>query len=292
MNGKVLLTAVEEYFVFHPVYTFIAANENYTHPASRFIQRYDLLNLLQRIDDPYLFALALRRNQFDAVDYFQPEISNDRLGLLVSINNYPNRLSTQQLSYSQKLLGDTSLFHQLSATGIFHVVDIAPRSGRNIDSGRTLNDSLKEADDLLLLSARLNNSGKQMLDTYAGPMSFPNRTLLAWPDQHYFDTRICLIGAELFRVRDSLHLFLTFRANRKTTRDLRLFVHLFPGKSGATMQNLDCVPDPSTTRWLPGDIFTYERTFPDPGPSATISCGFFDADGMLGKSFSGRLDIP
>jgi galactan 5-O-arabinofuranosyltransferase len=292
MNGKVVLTAVEEYFVFHPVYTFIAANENYSHPASRFIQRYDLLNLLQRIDDPYLFALTLRRNQFDAVDYFQPEISNDRFGLLVSINNYPNRLATQQLYYSPKLIGDTSLFHPLSASGIFRLGEVAGRTRRSVVSRATLSDSLQDADNILLLRTRLNDSGKQMIDTYGGQIPFPNRALLAWPDQHYFDNRICLIGAELFRARDSLHLFLTLRANRKTTRDLRLFIHLFPGKSGAPMQNLDLAPDPSTTRWLPGDIFTYERAFPDPGPSSTISCGFFDADGMLGKSFSGRLDIP
>ncbi|MEW5923661.1 MAG: arabinofuranosyltransferase, partial [Candidatus Zixiibacteriota bacterium] len=89
--GKVFLCGYEELMSFYPVYTFIAANEHYSHPASRLKERYDFLYLLKEIDDPFLFNLALRQNIYNPIDYFMPRLDNNQFEIIVSLSNYPNR---------------------------------------------------------------------------------------------------------------------------------------------------------------------------------------------------------
>lgn len=72
-HDAVFLAANPLLTAFNPVYTFIATNQHYSHPASRYMQRYEFLFLLQGFEEPRLFNLALRNNVFDKVDYFFPK---------------------------------------------------------------------------------------------------------------------------------------------------------------------------------------------------------------------------
>lgn len=290
MDGKVILTAVEEFSSFHPVYMFIAANEHYSHPAAQFIQRYDMLNLLQGIDDPYIFHTVLRDNQFDAIDYFQPEAAEGRFRFWISVSNYPNKLSTQQLWYSAGVAADTTLFASQSF-GIYRVrSEAASRTGFSVRAG-TLDDSLRTFHLIEMLRDRLTDIGGQALDTYTGPTVRAHCSILKWPQDHSFGKSVYLIGANAYKVGDSVHLYMTLRANRKVSRDFRVFLHVYPSAENMVLHNFDFAPTVPTSNWQPGDVYTFERTISVFGPNMVFELGLFEGEHVEGRGFQGEIRI-
>lgn len=291
MKGKVLLGKETEFIAFHPVYTFIASNEHYSHPASRFMQRFELVKLLAESDDPYLFNVVMRHNQFDAVDYFRPDTDSGKLGVWVSVSNYPNRFYSHHIQFSRALLGDTALVRPL---GEFDLYQIVPSDGGNRHlalSATSLTDTLESLNRILMLRDRLTDRGQRMIDAYLGATPFQFASGLKWPASHSYGKKICLISANGFRAQDSVRLYLTFRSNKIVTRNFRISLHVYPGPGSTDMRNFDFAPRIATQTWRPGDIMTFERTLPLLGPNMVIAVGLFDHDYVEGKEFVGQLDI-
>lgn len=163
--GSVVLTDREELFAFLPAYAFIANNEHYSHPGSRFKQRFDFLNLLQDIDDPFLFHLALRHNAFDPIDYFIPRLKDGEFEVLVSLSNYPNKHSRQYLRFDTTLVASSDLFAREKGD-LYRVKDVSTYPVPGDGSTLTPEDGTDDHASLRALGEYLNPYGKEMLERY------------------------------------------------------------------------------------------------------------------------------
>lgn len=67
-RDKVFLTNRLELVAFRPMYLFICPNAHYSHPASRYRERFKFLVLLSQAQDPDFVSWMLQYNRYDRVD--------------------------------------------------------------------------------------------------------------------------------------------------------------------------------------------------------------------------------
>ncbi len=279
-TGSVFLTAQEELFAFYPVYAFLALNQHYAHPASQHLDRYLLLYLLQGVNDPWLFHLALRHNRFDAVDYFLPRLKEGRFQILLALSNYPNRYSHQTLVYDTALLSDTTLFRQEKGEHLYRVLD---------DPQQTVPDPVSTPSDwrqllrLRLLRGYLNDTGRDQFDKYLDIDRAGWRRLIDDETDRSFGDRIELLDAYAVREGDSLHLLLAFYVADDFYSNQKVFVHLYPGHGETMFDNFDFTPTPPVRGWRKGDIVFNRRTIPCSEDYERLHFGFFWKEQRLGQ---------
>ncbi|MBW1959574.1 MAG: arabinofuranosyltransferase [Deltaproteobacteria bacterium] len=289
-KGSVFLCGHEEFMSFYPVYTFIAANEHYSHPASRFKERYDFLYLLQAIDDPYIFNLALRQNVYDPVDYFMPRKGDNKFEISVSLSNYPNRFITKKLQYSMTVVSDTALFEREKGDNLYAVKPaIFPSSNNKFSYGRTSGrDSLLVVDRLMRLRNMLDSTGKSMLDEYCNLNPERRYSILGLGHPIDFDNQIALLSGSIFQTRDSTFFILLFSSRSERLQNYKIFLHRYDLEGNKV--NFDFMPNPRTHTWNQWDQYLCCRAFPRECDRFRYSLGFFNRDGRLGHPLNGQFD--
>ncbi len=282
--------AIEEFYSFYPVYTFIAANEHYSHPASRFYDRFTFLRLLNDMADPYLTAVGFRHNIFDPIDYFMPRYYKDNYELYVSLSNYPDRLKTRTLRYTPSLFDDPRLFRRETGDNLYAVLPPPPDYPMRDFSAISSRDSLLFLAKTRVLMEYLDPAGDKLATDYAGADWADWRKVMPIGQFHRFGDEISLLSCDMATGRDSLYLFFAVRAERDIRPVYRMFLHIFPD-DGSRMQNHDFKPEPETATWERGDMFVLMRAIPKPAVDFTFDAGFFVEDVRIGPSFKARVAV-
>lgn len=289
---SIFLSANEEFFAFFPAYSFIAINEHYSHPASRFIQRYDFLNLLQRVRDPFMLNLALKQNIFDRVDYLMPDRKADTFVFRTSISNYPDKLVSKTLTYPCTLLENNRYFRRFASERyLFEALPVGQNAQRMELQAATASDSASQLNDLFLFYNRLNEDGKKQFTAYIGEHSFEHENLQQRPEGYWFEDRLVLIGCHSFSTPDSVYFFPTFRVNRELLETWRVYLHLYLDSDRKTQINVDFPVDVTTEEWTTGELVTLCRVFPRPKSPYNVILGFFNANGQYGDGFSAHVPL-
>jgi hypothetical protein len=292
-TGSVFLTAHGKFPAFFPVYMFIGNNQHYSHPASRFGQRYDFLYNLQDVHDPYIFALALRHNIFDAVDYFMPRLKDDHFEIPIGLSNYPIRTYHKALEYGRDVVSDTLLFVKETGDHLYRVRDPASYElGLPVSSpGFPSHDRLLYLMRLRMISEALTDNGRALLIEYV-PNDWPAwQAHLLSNEAFQIAKPIGLVAAYSVVERDSLHLLFAFRVHKDLTKSYKLFLHLYGPPPGNRFYNFDFLPKTGTHQWKNGDIVLCRRSVPRPGEYRSFSLGLFDHDGRLGRTFNAHLPV-
>ena len=271
--GSVYLSGVEELFSFYPVYSFIAANEHYSHPASRFKERSDFLALLHDLQNPGLFAIALRHNRYDPVEYFMPLLRQNELQLIVSISNYPNGHHTYVFGYPLSFVSDSSIFEPVQGKHTYRLHD-PPVSGNAQPASRLPVDPAK----LAILASYLTDTGRSMVSSYAGVDLQSWRELLEPSETRLVGDALDLVGCVVKLGSDSLQLSIAYRPFRRFPDSCRVYVHV---ESDGKFQNYDFDPPAQIAQWPVDSLIVLNRTMPDPGKSIRIFTGLFTKDGPL-----------
>ena len=289
LPGSVVLTSNEEFFAFYPAYAFICVNEHYSHPASRFIQRYDFLNILQRVRDPWLFHLALRHNVFDPVDYVMPEKRGESYYFATALSTYPDKLKLVETKFDATLLGDTTLFTRLPGPSLHKVLATELVRSGSVTS-LVYGDSVPARHEVAMISARLDSVGREELKQAAGAVLSSTEDCMKGRLEYTLTPRLILVGCSAFPDTDGIHVAATVRVNRPMLEVLRMYLHVYPETGPKEMLNIEFPPGFDTHSWNVGDLISIDRTIPSRVKSFGFTLGFFSPDGPVGRAFDGHFD--
>lgn len=292
-KGTVFLTGNPDFPSFYPVYCFTTTNEHYAHPASRYKQRYDYLYLLQEIDNPYLFHLALWYNIYDRVDYFMPRKKNNSFEVHVNLSNYPNRSYLKTLKYSQDVVEDNSLFKKETGDHLYAVLQQPSPSSREKYAYTTTSfmDSLLFLARLHWIRQSLDLSGKELLDQYVAVDWTGWHNLRLSEGKADFGRTISLTAAYAVERADTIYFIFGFQAEEDITIDYKIFLHLYPTDATGAFDNFDFVPDQRTGAWKKGDIVLCYHSVPKRYEGMRVHLGFFRGQTRLGKGFWSYLPL-
>ncbi|MBN2227634.1 MAG: arabinofuranosyltransferase [candidate division Zixibacteria bacterium] len=288
-KGETFL-AIEELYSFFPVYAFIAANEHYSHPASRFYDRYTFLRLLHDAADPCLTAIGFRHNTFDPIDYFMPRLHKDSYELYISLSNYPDRLKTKTLRFAPSFFDDSRLFRPETGDNLYAVLEPPPDFPMRDFSTDSPHDSLLVLARAKVLTAFLDPAGNDLVSNYLGTDWSNWRKILTYDRPFRFGDEISLISCDLVSGRDSLYMFFTVHAEQDIRPVYRMFLHVIPD-DGGRMQNYDFKPEPATATWEKGDIFVLMRAIPQPSSGFKFGAGFFNEDINIESIFKAQVAV-
>jgi len=290
IRGTVFLTPYDEFYAFYPVYAFIANNEHYSHPASRIKQRFDFLDLLQGVEDPTIFHIALRHNIFDAVDYFMPRLKNGNLEMRVYLSNYPNKYARKDLRFDTNVVSDTLLFAKEQGDCLYRVKDVPSRfdSIREVALPLDLKDSLTYLARIQMLRYYLDPVGRGLLDGYLQSHYEEWQQPIPNTLPHRFDDSISLRAVYLVTSADSLRFVFGFKALQNIAVDYRIFLHITVAGEEGRFRNFDFSPFVPTSKWTKGDLVFCVRTIPSPGQPFSYLVGPFRGRHRLGRGYQGQ----
>ncbi len=290
-RGSVFLAANGILPAFHPVYMFIVTNQHYAHPASRYLQRYKFLYLLQEVENPRLFHTALTRNIFDRTEFFWPILKNDRFEIPLLLNNYPNRLHPVVLEYHRSAIDDRTLFFRENDDHLYRVLKpgLSRSEAISVNSVGSRSDSLISMLRWQLIAESLDSVGRQTAARLLHADWSAWRNLMADREPHRFDRQLELIACRATEVGDSTYVLQAYWVNSDQTVDYKLFLHLYGLSGSGTYHNYDFRPRHRTTTWRKGDIILCCRSFPTPTEDCNFILGFFDRDTRRGSAFNGHL---
>lgn len=289
--GSVFLSGHSVLSSFYPVYGFMSMNEHYSHPASRFLARHNLLCRLQEIDDPALFHLALRHNAFDAIDYFMPLSDNGKVAIQVNLSNYPNRHCTKRLFFAAAVVLDTLLFEKVTGDLLYEVRPVPEVSYElNLAGSLSDRDSLMALAQARSLRSQLDEVGQDLLDTEAGVDWSGWSDMVVDGGSEWLGGKVNLLNVSVVADGDSLHLFSALQATKKLPSNYRAYLHVYKaGEAGFASHDFQ-VPVP-TARWEQWDIHWCRQSIPRPPNGSKIHLGLFDDTGPLGSGFWGTVHV-
>jgi hypothetical protein len=287
--GSVFLCGHETFPSFYPVYTFIAGNEHYSHPASRFKQRYDFLDLLENGADPRIVNIALRTNRYDAVDFFMPHRDGAVFDITVSLSNYPDRYFTRLFKFPESMVADTLLYSRCKGDDLYKVLAPPDRSSPLLSYVRpSAPDTLVQLMHLQMIRERLTDAGRVELDAYTG-INWSNWQSLSGPGKTaVFGDSVQVKDISVVADGDSLHLLMAFEALETLSRRFRISVHLFVGEQ---MSNYDFDPVNPTDSWGRYETVICRRTIPKPDRPVKLFVSIFDNLGSLTGVYKGEIDV-
>lgn len=282
-KGKVFLSGIEELFSFYPIYSYIAANEHYSHPAAHFKKRYDLLWLLEPVKDPNLFNIALRTNRHDPVDYFMPRAGDDSWDLTVSVSNYPDRHSSKIFHFSRGVTADENLFRPERGDNLFAVLEPEELGSSAVERPAPIyDDSLVFLMRAAMVRDHLSDSGQVELDRYLG-VDWSGWQQFVNPDEPWaFGDSLRLVDFRAAVVGDSLNLMFGFDAPRTVRRRYKVMCHI---AAGDEFYNYDFWPSVPTNTWEKWGTYVVRRNIPRPEGKFRCFLGFFDKDVHLPGDF-------
>lgn len=292
-KGSVFLAGSPNFPSFYPIYCFTTTNEHYAHPASRYKKRYDFLYILQEIDDPYLFNLALRHNIYDRVDYFMPRKKGNFFEILVNLSNYPNRSYLKTLQYPQRVFTDSLLFKKETGNNLYAVLQTPLVFSREkyVYATTSFKDSLLFLGRLRWIRESLDSSGKELFDQYLSVDWSRWYDLSSSEREEDFGNTVSLLSAYAVEVTDSIYFILGSQAKKDITVDYKIFLHLYPDAAQDSFENFDFVPVQRTSTWKKGDIALNCCSVPNQYKQMGIHLGFFRGDRRLGKGFWCSLNL-
>jgi len=287
--GDVFLTAEEALAAFYPVYYFIAINQHYSNPTALYAERYRLLNLLQGVDDPYLFNVALRDNRFDRVDYFMPRVKDGDYIVTLALDNYPNRHTVVDLHYPQRLIDNPSLFVRQEADDLFMVnqppLPFDTATAR--PTAETTRDSLLQLARYRLIESDLAPDGAARMDRYLNA-DWSRWQMLPTGERPFADS-ISLLGAYAVAQADSLYLIWALQPHQPYRENFRAFLHAYRSESGGQFDNLDFMPSPRVPTWGKEDIVLLVHAIPFKPAYERLHFGLFLGEKRIGDGWWGRL---
>jgi hypothetical protein len=289
-SASVFLCGEETFPSFYPVYTFLAANEHYSHPASRFKERYDFLALLETETDPRIVNIALRTNRYDVVDYFMPHREGAAFDVTVSLSNYPNKYFTRIFKFPETLVADTALFRRCKGDDLYEILepsDLTSPKAHYVQPSAP--DTLVPLMHLRMIRERLSEAGQVELDVYTGVDWSNWRSLSVIGKTTVFGDSAELRDVSIVADGDSLHLMMAFKALDVLSRRFRVSVHLFVDE---LMSNYDFDPQTASNTWGRYETVICRRTIPRPSDSVRICVGLFDRSGKLPGTWWAELDTP
>ncbi len=277
--GSVFLCGQETFPSFYPVYTFLAANEHYSHPACRFKQRYDFLDLLEDEPDPRIVNIALRTNQYDEVDYFMPHREGTVFDITISLSNYPDRYHTRLFKFPETLVADTTLFRRCKGDDLYQVMTLPDQSEATSRYIRPSgSDTLLQLMHLSMIRDRLTTAGQGELDAYTrtdwSRWQRPPEAEVATK----FGDSVQLKDLRIVADGDSLRLLMAFEALESLSRRFRVMVHVFVGEQ---LTNCDFDPEKPTDTWGRYESVILKRAIPRPQSRFLLIIGLFDKTGNL-----------
>jgi hypothetical protein len=290
-QGRVFLLADVTFPAFYPVYVFIANNQHYSHPASRFVQRWDFLCLLQEINDPFLFHTALKHNVFDRVDYFMPLVKSGQMEIPFHLSNYPLGSLRRSLRISPEVVSDKKLFVKEQGFHLYRLEEGPATVPRGAFSFETMSarDSLRFLYRLKLISEYLDSTGAGLVSSYVNTDWSCWKDVMLGQEPFEFDSRIPMISCYTVSTGDSLTLIAAFKPNHDIEDKYRIFLHVYGQEDPTHLCNYDFWPETQTDLWKKGDIIICSKSFPDPGDSFNFTLGFFYADRRLPNTYNGRV---
>ncbi|UCC45703.1 MAG: arabinofuranosyltransferase [Candidatus Zixiibacteriota bacterium] len=281
-RGSVVLSGHPALYSFHPVHAFLFGNHHYSNPGAFFSDRFEFLRQLQQVPDVYSFYLALRYNRFDPVEYFMPVKRGEDLNIRVYLSNYPNRYDARDLTYPRALVQDTMLFIPEEGNDLYRLADhTAPRSDNFDFSGFTQHDSLIVLAQARNLGTYMSEAGRTSLLRYFGADFTAWRSLVDESDVAGNEGAIHLSLAESIVIGDSLHLLLEFKSARRTTRNLRVFAHVYPNDTAAVFDNRDFPLRRPSSDWSKGETELHHLVVSLSHRPGRLHLGLFDNQGRL-----------
>jgi len=290
-KGSVFLTANSLLPSFCPVYMFIVANQHYAHPASRYVGRYELLYLLQEVQNPWLFHTVLTHNVFDHIDFFQPRLSYGRFEIPLLLNNYPDRLRPVTLSYDRRVVEDRTLFLQENNEHLYRILDPVIYNTREAleDAAEDTRDRMAKMFRWRLVARSLDSSGRRSVAEYLHTDWSRWRDLMGGAKAFRIDPQLEMIACQAAEEGDSTFFMQAFRVSQDQTTDYKLFFHLYGQSEEQNYYNYDFWPQRRTSTWKKGDIVLCCRGFPTPREDCKFILGFYHDDERRGTAFNGRL---
>lgn len=283
-KGSVFLNGQFEFQSFYPVYSFLTLNELYSHPASRYFERYKFLYYLQSIKDPSLFHLTLQHNKFDKVDFFMPLNIDGKFGLRAAFSNYPNKGFIKDLKFERDCVKDTALFSKRTGDNLYEIKPL--RAG---ESYRPLaNRFLSKADSMLQMAhvreitKYLEPDGKSLITGLTG-LDWSNwQNILANDTGVQFSDSLNLSEIWAADCGDSLYFIYKFACRQDISGSYKVFLHLKDAVGGK--HNFDFVPRPATDSWKKWDFIILVKGVPKKWNQLRISTGFHLKGMVLGET--------
>ncbi len=277
LKGKVVLSGHPALYSFYPAYSFFSTNEHYSHPASRYISRYNFLYRLQDITDPLIFNLALAGNRFDRIDYFMPARKDESFLLFANVSNYPDRFTSRTFAYPSDLVGDTNLFRNMAGDHLYEVATPSPGNyfRKYVHAGdMTVNDSLLDLAKIRTIQSSLSESANDRIDRHINADWSNWESLTPTSSKEEDGREVELLSAHAVTIRDSIYFLFEFQPQEKIPQDFRVFFHVYP-KSSPRFDNYDFTPGRPTTTWEKLDIVWCVRAVPRYDTELLIHFGFF-----------------
>lgn len=285
--GSVFLSNNEELYSFYPVFSFLAANQHYSHPSSDYMGRMRFLEFLENVNDPRLLNLALRHNRFDPVDFLMPTVKNGKLEFLFALSNYPNKYQYRTIRFDTSLLSNSTLFEKVNDFPIYRVVDSVPPAGAISAPVQTLGSLVQ----MRRLRQFLDQDGRDVLDKLYG-IDWSGWQDMPVEKPHSFDGAITLPEGFVVTTADSIHFVMVFDPETDIHRQYKVFLHLATDTPDEQFYNFDFTPRPATDRWKESREVVCFRAIPRLNQDFRYMIGFFEGDNRLGKTFSGDYVSP
>ncbi len=286
-KGSVFLNGNYEFQSFYPVYSFLTLNELYSHPASRYFQRYEFLYHLQSIKDPYLFNLFLQHNIFDKVDFFMPQNIDGKVGVRAAFSNYPNKGYIKTLRFEPGCIKDTALFTKVTGDNLYEVRawsgSYLNKAGANRFGSQS--DSLVYLAHVKELSKMLNPDAGNLMESYTGLDLTNWKSVIMEKAGHHFSDSVILSECLLVNSPDSIYFIYKFECREDLIGQYKIYLHLFD--STGTRHNFDFAAHPGTDNWKKWDFVILAKSVPNNWASFRFSTGLYNRDKQLGETLNG-----
>ncbi|UCG62927.1 MAG: arabinofuranosyltransferase [Candidatus Zixiibacteriota bacterium] len=284
ITGRVALSGYDWIFSFHPVYTFIARNEHYGHPACEYLERHNLLYLLHDLSDPCLFNIGLRHNVFDTVDYYLPRKQGRNLEVYANLSNYPNRFTTRIFRIDQAVVSDTRLFQNVGVPCRYKVVDIPDVQGIEWTSPRftSQRDSLAFLVRAAHLQTFLDPDGQTLVSEYLGTGMKDWRRITDRAID--FGDSISMPAGFVVNDNDSTYFLFCFQPRYDLDDTLKISLQV-RGETGKEL-SFDFYPDPPSYKWKKADLYYCCRAAPRLTDALRFSLGFLHRDRLIAELYT------
>lgn len=284
LTGKVGLSGVEKVFTTYPLYAFIANNQHYSHPASRFEDRYNLLALAQPIADPARMHLVLRENIFGPVEWLIAGVQDGLYEIPVALSNYPDRSYVKRIGLKSEAFEDSLLFGRGGNNLILVSAD-----GRALDriEGDTEHGA-QEVDPIsvqqhrwLIISEYLSARARSEV-VHAGLVPVGAETVLGPSQATPIGRQVQLQSVYTVNKGDSAVALFCFKVRKDIASTYKVFVHYYP-EGGAGRVEYDFLPERSTSTWKKGDLILCRTIVPAALDAGKLHVGLFRGEHRLGS---------
>lgn len=289
LTGKVVLSGEEKLTAFYPVFLFSAVNQHYSHPASRYYQRYQLISMLSHVYDPYLMNLVLSYNKYIGIDFVLPQVRENKFIFPFVLSSYPDQFKNYNISLYKTPFENSNCFEKEATSNVFRVLPLKDYYMTDIFYGcRSLKDSLYKVLSTVYIYKNLSDSGQTLFDQFYPSDVKKYDGLSGFSEEYSFDNKISIFSSAVLERGDSVTVCFGYRVNDFLFDNYKIFLHI---TADGEFYNFDFYPDKKTSALKPGELFYAFRTIPKLSESMSFSTGFFVGTERLGKALNGKIAL-